>query len=216
MVTVLLEARRCFACRGGRLGASCRWLLWWQCGHVESPSYNGRRGTASRTSPPAGDVRWLLRADRDRWAGCGCARSVGQRWAGGVLPRSLANVLHPRAYQQHPNGGYAPTKLLLLLRKGASAAVIVPSFERHRVSFLFDRSKVTPGEIVPVSYGAPATVLLDCDTHTKSDWIQYPGAFIVAGAQCATITLVPLTPGTRRQSGAATHVAIPFGRAGCG
>lgn len=133
-----------------------------------------------------------------------------------VFDRLLANRGDPSDYQPVAPGRYDPTKTLVLLRKGHFALVEVSKSQHHVVSLLFDQSKLAPGQSAAVTDGAPAVVFRNCPTTTTSAWIEYPGAFIVAGPRCARVEVTPLKPGTRVPAGKTVKLKIPFGRKMCG
>jgi hypothetical protein len=113
------------------------------------------------------------------------------------------------------NGRYAPWKSLLLLRKGAAAAVIVRADERDSVSLLYNKLRIRPGQVVGVRYGYPAVVFPACVSSARSEWIQFPGAMVIAGRQCAHLDVYPLDPATLEASGPPKPVSIRYGVQRC-
>jgi hypothetical protein len=120
-------------------------------------------------------------------------------------------------FAPRPGGSeyYAGQKLLVLVRRGAVATVIVPEAERRNAGLLFDPAVWNDRNAYKVEDGDAAVRFRACKKGESSPvggppnaMTQFNGGFVVAGARC--LPLEVLTPGQ-----GAIRVSLSFGADRC-
>jgi hypothetical protein len=105
-------------------------------------------------------------------------------------------------------GGYSGTKVLVVIDEGRKVTIEVPPEERDVLSLLFDPQALTKDNLYEVANGDASVTFAPC-VHSPGRPSQFPGAFVVAGARCATVNVYQGTP--RQMS----QVVISFGAGLC-
>jgi hypothetical protein len=113
------------------------------------------------------------------------------------------------------SGYYAGQKLLVLVRRGAVATVVVPEAERRNAGLLFDPAVWNDRNAYKVEDGDAAVRFRACKKGESSPvggppnaMTQFNGGFVVAGARCLPLEI--LTPGQ-----GAIRVSLSFGAGRC-
>jgi hypothetical protein len=94
-------------------------------------------------------------------------------------------------------GRFYPQKLLLLVRAGARATLVVPKRERARYALLYDRSKwsIPYRRGYRIADGDSAVTFRACRSQHPNfagegvvgAWTEFNGAALVAGARCVAL-----------------------------
>lgn len=167
-------------------------LLLSGCGGGSSSS------TRHRGSPAAGRQPTELTADnRPPVRGCDAAAfgSLGRGWRSAPSTVRIGSVVFPfvRGYRNDPRRHFAAhhtshgprypgQKVLLVVDRGATVTVIIPSSERTRVSLLYT---ATSGEqpTYRVNQGTKSMRFEACPDQPT----QFNGGFVVAGPRCVAV-----------------------------
>jgi hypothetical protein len=114
------------------------------------------------------------------------------------------------------NGHYAGQKLLLLVRRGAVATVIVPESQRRYAALLYNPADFNDSNEYRIEDGESAVTFKACKKGEASPvggplnaMTQFNGGFIVAGARC--LLLEVLVRGEQRT----IPVTLSFGAGRC-
>jgi len=88
-------------------------------------------------------------------------------------------------------GYYPGQKLLLLVRAGMSATVLVPEAERRHASLLYDPAGWNDSNAYRVRDGQSAVRFKACRTgEQQTAFTQFNGALVVAGARCLPLQIL--------------------------
>jgi hypothetical protein len=118
----------------------------------------------------------------------------------------------PDALRPDSAGRYAPLKQLVLVRPGTRVALIVRSTDRERFSLLYSNAASPPGLRVRTTRpGSPGVVFSPCPAAGSSGWVQFPGAMIALGPQCAHLQ-VAIVDDTGNAMDQPIEVALGIGR----
>jgi hypothetical protein len=114
------------------------------------------------------------------------------------------------------DGYYAGQKLLVLVRRGAVATVVVPESERRYATLLYKPADWNDRNAYRIEDGESAVTLKACEKGETAPvggplnaMTQFNGAFVVAGVRC-----VPLEVLVRGQEGT-SPVTLSFGASRC-
>jgi hypothetical protein len=114
------------------------------------------------------------------------------------------------------SGRYAGQKLLVLIRRGAVATVVVPESERRHAALLFDPAAWNDRNAYRLEDGESAVTFKACKPGQRSPvggarnaMTQFNGGFVIVGARCVPLEVVV------RGEGRTIPVKLSFGAGSC-
>jgi hypothetical protein len=170
-----------------------------------SKSDSGERAGERRFVRSCGSaVRGTLPRDWQRSSAA--AGPLALFFFGEVRENGRVSVVSPSRFESVAGSGnrYEPDKVLALVRSGAVVTLEVPEDQRY-LSLLYDPKRLG-GRSFRVADGDRAVTFHSC--QGIDDPTQFNGGFVVAGARCANLNVVP----NGREP---TRIVVSFGAGRC-